>query len=239
MKNRSQTLKSFSLIAMLVPFFAFGADREDVDPEAALSSSQEMTMQEMQDKKVQHGASGYIFDRYPTLYLPSSAHILAGVSAKGDEIELEDGSIWKISPYDSSKAFDWLRQLQLSDKIEIPLVPLVIFQNTSWFSNYAFRIVNSKDNSSIVANLFQGPFKGGEHSRYITEIDYSQGLIMLSDASHWEINPSDRGNLFEWALSEPVIIGQNADYDASWSPYWEGLLINVRKTKKILRAHQY
>jgi hypothetical protein len=123
-------------------------------------------------------------------------------------------------------------------------IPVSIMQNTSWFSTYYFRIVNRLTGNSIVTNIFQGPWKGGEQTHYVIEYDIHHGTVKLStpaEATRWEIHPSDLHKFKEWHFADsiPVIIGQNADYDASWNPHWESLLINVKKHKSFVRAHQY
>ncbi len=182
----------------------------------------------------QEGHCGYGIGNYGDTYLPGSVHMISQISALGEEVRFEDGSAWKVSPYDCAEAAQWLDQN----------IPVSIMQNTSWFSSYYFRIVNRLTGNSIVTNLFQGPWKGGEKSHYVIEHNIHHGTVKLSsheEATRWEIHPSDLHKLKEWNFGDsiPVIIGQNADYDASWNPYWESLLINVRKTKSFVRAHQY
>jgi hypothetical protein len=182
----------------------------------------------------QEAHCGFGMGNYGDTYLPKSVHLIAQISALGEEVRLEDGSAWKVSPYDCSKAMEWSDQN----------TPVSVMQNTSWFSNYSFRIVNRVTGDSIVSNLFQGPWKGGAKSHYVVEYDINHGTVKLSspeEATRWEIHPGDLKKFKEWQFSDsiPVIIGQNADYDASWNPYWESVLINVRKTKNFVRAHQY
>src|SRR3990167_5540896 len=50
---------------------------------------------------------GYIFNSYPSYYLPVVAHQLIGISALGDSVELEDGSVWKINRYDAPSALSF------------------------------------------------------------------------------------------------------------------------------------
>jgi hypothetical protein len=222
-------LKSLIFICCAAPWISFAADNEPVDTEAAENSCEE------KEANCGFGApGGPMFDQFSNIYLPVSAHVVSQVSALGDEIRFDDGSAWKVSPYDCSQAIQWLDYN----------TPVSVMQNTSWFSSYNFRIMNKATGVSIVANLFQGPWKGGEKSHYVTEFDFHQGTVKLSNATEvtrWEIHPSDLYRFREWNFNDtiPVIVGQNADYDPSWNPQWEGLLINVRKTKSFVRAHQY
>ncbi len=96
----------------------------------------------------------------------------------------------------------------------------------------------------MAASLFQGPWKGGEKSHYVIAYDIQQGTVKLSskeEVTRWEVHLDDLHKFHEWNFNEsiPVIIGQNAKYDACCGDQSEGFLINVRKTKSSVRAHQY
>lgn len=185
------------------------------------------------------GINQGIIDRYKGFYLPCGVHIISEISALGNEIRFEDGSVWRVSPHDCEKVMQWL-----TAGID-PNIPVYVsvMQNTSWFSDCDFRLVNRNTGSSIVANLFQGPWQGGEKTLYVEEIDFDRGIVKLSsgnEITRWEICPSDLYKLREWDFNDflPVILGHNAKYNSCWNPYWESLLINVRKTKSFVQAHQ-
>ncbi len=158
---------------------------------------------------------GYIFDAYPPLYYPVSMHSLIGVSALGDSVELEDGSVWKISRYDGYKALGW----RSND-------PLTITQNHRWFSIYAYRIINQNTGACLEANLFLGPLEHGQHTLYITGIDRISGDLVVTNGSgesiRWEISSSDIAAFQNWDLHDAIIIGQNS----GWNTDCESLLIN-------------
>lgn len=159
---------------------------------------------------------GYIFDEYPPLYFSASMHCLIGVSALGDSVELEDGSVWKISRYDGYKALNW----RSND-------PLTITQNHRWFSSYSYRIVNQNNGACLEANLFLGPHEHGQYTLYITGIDRTSGELVVTNGSgesiRWEISSSDFTIFQNWALHDAIIIGQNS----GWDYESEALLINV------------
>ncbi len=169
---------------------------------------------------------GYLFDEYPPLYYPASTHSLIGVSALGDSVELEDGSVWKICRYDGYKALGW----RSND-------PLTITQNHQWFSRYAYRIVNENTGVCLEANLFLGPLAYGKHTMYITGIDRMSGELIVTNGSgesiHWEISANDFDLFQNWALADAVIIGQNSGWDSEC----EALLINVNMNVSV-RARQ-
>lgn len=173
------------------------------------------------------GRCSYLFDTYPSFYLPPSAHWLAGVSVLGDSLELNDGSIWKVSRYDEYKVLGW----RSND-------PLIITQNHRWFSNYQYRIINQATGSTLETNLFLGPLQYGEHTFYVHGIDYCQGSLILTNAfgdmSYWEISDFDLDPFQDWSPSDPVIIGQNSGWDAERN----ALLINVA-IDNFVRARQF
>lgn len=170
---------------------------------------------------------GYIFDAYPSISYPASIHWLASVSAFGDSVELEDGSVWKVSSYDQYKASYWLSQ-----------DPLIITQNHKWFSNYNYRIINKNSGASLDANLRFGPIKNGSYTLYISFIDKNNKTLNLirgnDEITHWEICSFDEHLFHDWELSDAIILGQNS----GWSSQYESILINVNMNT-FVRAKQF
>ncbi len=171
-------------------------------------------------------ASGYIFDDYPPIYYPTAVHNLIGVSALGDSIELEDGSVWKISRYEGHRALTW----HSND-------PLTITQNHRWFSSYNYRIINQNTGACLEANLFLGPLEHGHRTLYITGIDRSSGDLILAngagETTQWELSSGDLDLFQNWALHDAIIIGQNSGWDSNS----EAILINVN-VNHCVRARQ-
>lgn len=165
----------------------------------------------------------YLFDHYPSTHaLPPAIHWLMSISSYDDTLELDDGSIWKISRYDEYKLFSWREN-----------DPVVITQNHRWFSNYQYRIVNQATGGVLETNLFLGPIENGERTLYIHSIDYYQGVVVLANALHetsyWEISSLDFDTLQDWHSNDPVILGQNSGWDSDK----EHLLINVATNNSI------
>src|SRR3989344_5919298 len=187
MKSRSTFL---ALLLLAAPVFHLAADNEQVGtrPPAPKTTQVEET------SAPQESHCGFVFDRYPPVYFPASCHWMIAASAFGDTLELEDGSVWKVNSYDSYKALNW----RAND-------PLMVTQNTRWFSSYTYRIINRNTGSSIETNLFLGPIKGGEHTRYINAMDFIQGALSLTDTTRWEVSSSDQTIFREWLLKDPVI----------------------------------
>ncbi len=174
----------------------------------------------------EQASCGYIFNAYPPVYFPASTHWLSAVSAIGDSVELEDGSVWRISRYDGQKALSW----RLND-------PLTITQNHRWFSSYNYRIINQNTGASLEANLFLGPLQYGEHTLYICAIDRVSGYLLLLDSqgetTQWEISSGDSDPFQDWVVNDAVVIGQNSGWDASC----ESILINI-SMNDFVRARQ-
>lgn len=169
----------------------------------------------------EEGRCGYVYDRFAPTYYPNEYHWL--VQAIDDRVELEDGSVWKVNAYDIYKAQNW----RLNDS-------LTITQNKRWFSSYAYKITNKNTGSSIESNLFLGPIKNGEYTKYIYTLDASRGQIVLTDNTHWEISSGDAYIFQDWALDDAIIIGTNSGWDSKC----EAILINVTMNNYV-RAKQF
>jgi hypothetical protein len=222
------SLRTLALISLFSPFVLFATDREQIDTD--VTQEEVATLEEGREIQM-----NYIYDQYPAIHLPTSAHLLLSISAYGDTLELEDGSLWNVSTYDGRKAMLWRIDEALS-----------ITQNTRWFSSYYYRIVNRNTGASIEANLSPqgGPFTNGPNTYYVTEFDFNRGLVTLASPkqiTHWEIHPSDISYFRDWDFTQPipVILGDNNDYNGDTSYRWECILINVKTSKKYIRAHQF
>lgn len=140
-------------------------------------------------------------------------YIPVAVSPLGDNITLDDGSIWSIDPEHTSKTVDWMT----SDRV-------VIIPSTSWFSPYLFRLVNLKNNMIADANLSVGPDLYGMRTRKVKSIDLEAREVRLSDGSVWEISRFDQDDLKNWLADDIVLIGINDGWFAGLNP---NILINV------------
>ncbi len=202
-------LKSIFL-AMIIPTLSFAQEHYPVG-------------ERPKEKKEKEVSSNFFINSYPVNYFPLGMHCLLSVSAFGDSLDIEDGSRWKISPYDAAKVASWGSQ-----------DPLIITQNHDWFSRYNYRIINHATGGTLVANLHLGPFKNGPYTRYIQSINPLLGEIVLNDLTRWQVSFLDHGSLIEWYVNDAIIIGYNSGWDADC----QGLLINVNKNEHI-RAAQF
>ena len=169
-------------------------------------------------------SAGYCWHDSPPIYCPPSCHWMSGISALGDSVMIEDGSIWQVNYYDLYKIRYWL----IDD-------PLVITQNREWFSSYDYRIINRNTGASVAVNLSQGPVLDHPHSRRIAAIDLNQGIVILYPGDlHLSISSRDHYQMSGWAPGDYVIVGINTGWDSNF----ESILINVA-TNSFVRAKQF
>ena len=205
-------IRSFIISSLFAPFLLIASSEDQMRSDFGFLQEEEARF-------------GYLFDSYPPVYFPVSAHWLSSVSVTGDSLELEDGSMWKISHYDGRKVLSW----RLND-------PLIITQNHRWFSNYKYRIINQHTGGILEANLFLGPVVYGEHTLYVCALDAFEDLLLIDsrgEITRWEIASNDRWIFQNWALNDAVIIGQNSGWDADY----ECILININ-INEFVRARQ-
>lgn len=206
---------NYHFIALLIlPFLNFANEESPRYPFAVRTAAEQ--------KK--EGSFQHLRNYYPPVYYGPGEHCIVGVSAFGDSLEIEDGSQWKIAPYDKSIIESWSTQ-----------DPILIIQNNSWFSPYSYRIVNPATHTSIAANLFQGPFQNGAYTRYIMAIDPMRGEVRLNDQTKWQIAWNDYEIFREWQPNDAIIIGYNSGWNSSLC---HGLLINVT-LNRCVRAEQF
>jgi hypothetical protein len=150
-------------------------------------------------------------------------------------IELADGSIWQVSPYDAPRIKKWQPGRDL----------LVITQNTSWFwtPTYQFLIHNESTGTYAEANIQMAPFL--DRAQQVVDVDQYGRVIRLTDGSAWGISAADDyiyydrpGGLAQrrWVPGDQVIIGVN--YETFGSIYRPFILINVTVDGKYARAEK-
>lgn len=210
--NQEVPMKSLSLLVLLLPTLILAENQEENGHENVGARTPVIVEPTEVEETESQASCGFIFDRFPQPYFSNNVHSIATISSLCDLLAIEDGSTWKLSGYDNYRALNW----RSGDTV-------MITQNNRWFTIYPYRIVNQTTGSSIETSLFQGPHKNGEYSRYIQEIDFIRGLVMLNDNSYWEISLSDASAFKQWAANDSIIIGYNSGWDTSY----EGLIINV------------
>lgn len=139
-------------------------------------------------------------------------HRPIAVTIFGEQVTLEDGSIWTVSSWDQWKTLDWLT----TDTI-------LVMQNKWLFSSYKFMLVNQNTGKEIECNLTLGPIYLGAYTHWIVAIDYLNCEVLLEDGSVWQVDPFDYTIMKSWMIHDTVIIGINE----SSCVYHPNILINV------------
>lgn len=139
-------------------------------------------------------------------------HRPIAVTIFGEQVTLEDGSIWTVSSWDQWKTLDWYT----TDTI-------LVMQNKWLFSSYKFMLVNQNTGKEVECNLTLGPIYSGAYTHWIVAIDYYNFEVILEDGSIWQIDPFDYSVMKKWLVNDTIIVGVN---EAS-CVYHPNILINV------------
>ncbi len=126
-------------------------------------------------------------------------HSLGKISKEGTLIAIEDESQWIIPESDSYISSKW----HLGDV-------LVITPNSSYFayfSNYTYTLSNLSTGTSTVANLYYGPRINGALTKQVTETNFTDGDVTLSDGSSWRVSTHSEKDFSNWQVSDYVIVG--------------------------------
>lgn len=182
---------------------AFELNLEDDEEEPALAAEEEV---------VEKGSGTY------TSSYPYTAHYVTGTTAYCESAELEDGSLWYIDPaYRHRIDGNWFT----TD-------PVVIIPYSSWFSTYAYQIVNLNTSVSVPVKLRMGPYYEGKDTRWIAALDRNTREVWLNDGSYWVMSSLDYSVFAQWMINDTIIVGMNTDSFASSYP---NILINVNLHK--------
>lgn len=139
-------------------------------------------------------------------------HRPIAVTIFGEQVTLEDGSVWTVSSWDQWKTLDWLT----TDTI-------LVMQNKWLFSSYKFMLVNQNTGKEVECNLTLGPIYSGAYTHWIIAIDYLNCEVILEDGSIWQVDPFDYTVMKKWMINDTLIIGINE----SSCVYHPNILINV------------
>lgn len=185
-------------------------ERAKIEEISSLSSSVRDSEEEMVVKKLPSGEELICKALYSSH--EGAFHRPVNISAGGDMITLEDGSIWKVRPDDKAKTLDWLA----GDTI-------FILPNHSWFSSYYYVLSNQNTGAEVCVNLMLPPLYNGNYSHWIVAIDLYNLEVGLDDGSVWKISSSDYSTIEKWKVNDTIVIGVND----SWFSSKPNILINV------------
>lgn len=154
-----------------------------------------------------------IFVTYYSSSHDAAYHHPIAVSAFGDVVEFEDGTVWTVQASDKYKTLDWIA------KDTIAILP-----NTDWFKAYDYCLVNFNTGAMIRANLDQGPIESGYYTYWIDgEIDLTENELVLNDGSVWLVSNSDASKIKRWKQEHTIIVGINEGFFSNK----QNILINV------------
>jgi hypothetical protein len=209
------------------------AKEREEEENRAQSAQAEQTLRRVSHKLANAGAPEFMLAprekmgrsqfSFTSMVLPSNCHWLASVSDSIRSLEIEDGSHWEVSAFDSFILRNWRRENTL-----------VITPNYNWFGNYEYFITNKSNNTFVKANLAIGPLTFGDFSHWVVEVDNLNGHVILENQMIWCVNPQDGYALRDWAVNDHVIIG----LCDSWFSAFDHILINVNVNDHI-RVKQF
>jgi len=176
------------------------AEEEAIAPKGLITVESEAVDEELQAKKI-----------YYTSH-EGAYHQAVSVTYIGDQVTLEDGSVWSVASFDRWKTLDWLS----SDTI-------LVAQNKWYFSSYKFMLINQNTGREVEVNMALGPIYAGYYTYWITGIDYFAGNVYLNDGSVWQISAFDYSIMDKWLVNDTIIVGVNE----SASIFNPNILINV------------
>jgi hypothetical protein len=166
---------------------------------------------ENQDEKVINGFGYY------TSHIAAN-HVLHHFT-ENREIEIEDGSIFAISPLDHYKLSNWY-----------PQDALLILQGRD-SEPYRFRICNQRNRSTVEADFVAGPIIDSMYKKFIVEINYYGQYLVLNDGSRWRLHSSDYSMWRVWQREDTIIVGTNGSF-FNWSN--PNILINFTDSQTVI-----
>lgn len=142
-------------------------------------------------------------------------HNLSWIHFNDAVVEIQDGSHWKVAYEDRAQLMSW----RLQDAI-------VITRNHRSASEYAYYLTNQSNGSYVRVNLIKGPTVNGAYTLLIEGMNVNSPQsrsINLTNTTCWAIDPDDSYKIGNWQVNDPVIIGRND----SWFASYPSLLIDV------------
>lgn len=162
---------------------------------------------------------------FTTLFIQAEPYRkLSGKDPSGYTLELDDGSVWRVTDSSLSKAKDYYRE---GDLIVIYPVLFPFFSGSKFF----FSNLNSGQNVNVDLSL--GPISGKPGCVEIDEIDFYRGRLLLRDGNNnrlvWQINTDYLSHLRQWKIGQCVILGSNRRQSNYFGSAFEYMLINVER----------
>ncbi len=161
----------------------------------------------LMDPKAAQGAIYYVSTHTGVIHHPYY------ISPLGDQVELEDQSIWRVRLSDAYWTLHWG-----------PAHVVVVSQNPELFSVYPFLLNNTTTGVSVAANLslYLDPIFHTLYNYRVVDASPLLGLVWLQDGSCWSVTSWD--SVRGWSIGDTVIIGSNIDWLSGQFSY---ILINA------------
>ncbi len=218
-------MKKFYLLLLITsPFFLFSNDLRHVFSSRPIQIEKIEMINEIRKNEALNGS----YESKTPIVDPIHHHEVLSIQANGTAIEIDDGSLWRIMPEQNITSKKWM--LDRKDKVTV-----VITQNTNWFfyKDYTYKLINTKTNETVYANMYLGPIVDSEFTHTIIDINQKKGELVLENNSTWKVSSSDMKIFEDWALYDAIVVGVNS----SWLSRKKMLLINVNMNNYV-RADQ-
>lgn len=160
-----------------------------------------------------------VIDRRSAAY-PHATLAPYAISPKGDFIQLEDGSQWKVR----HRHYRTVKRWSPTDTI--------LIETGKFFTWSAYKLVNYSKNEFVDVELIE-PTSNGALSHWITEINVYEGFLRLQDGSIWRMSTNE---LLNWRVNDDVVVALSKDWFSSHSSY---VLINPRVRNRLIAIFSY
>lgn len=160
-----------------------------------------------------------VIDRRSAAY-PYATLTPYAISGKGDFIQLEDGSQWKVR----HRHYSTVKRWGAGDAI--------LIETGKYFTWSAYKLVNYSRGEFVDVELIE-PVCNGLLSHWITEINLYEGYLRLQDGSIWRMSASE---LLNWSVNDDVAIALSKDWFSSHCSY---VLINPRAKNRLIAIFTY
>lgn len=132
-----------------------------------------------------------------------------------DGLQLNDGSVWYVSPYDRYKVLSWS-----------PNDPIFIKPDVYCCSPFYYVLQNRVTGEVAEVNLIEPPQYIGPATYWVIDIDYLNGALILEDlgGNHTIWYVSIPAILHNWTYGDRLIVGVNNNWRYTFYPH---ILINV------------
>ncbi len=144
----------------------------------------------------------------------------SAVAKKGNYIELNDGSVWKVRQRDRNKVKKWNAR------------DAIVIETGGLFSWYSFSLVNYSRRESIEVELHNSDKWHGNTSHWIVEVNPYYGYVKLENGSIWHMSTSE---LATWSPNDDVIVGLSKDW---FSNQYNYVLINPKANSRFTAIFQ-